>query len=146
MPAWQKMTGGDPNPIHAILLGFPIALFSSALVTDIAYLRTAEIQWTNFSAWLISGALLFGGLVLAWALISLLLDLKGPGKRRSLIYVGVLAVMWTLGLVNAFKHSQDAWSSVGVFGLVLSILCTLLALAAGVIAHSNYWTTREVAR
>lgn len=145
MPAWQKMTGGDPNPIHAILLGFPIALFSSALVTDIAYLRTAEIQWTNFSAWLISGALLFGGLVLAWALIGLVLDLRGPDRRRRLIYPGLLAVMWILGLVNAFKHSQDAWSSVEVFGLVLSILCTLLALAAGVIAYSGYGT-REVAR
>ena len=35
-----------------------------------------------------------------------------------------------LGLVNAFKHSQDAWSSVGAFGLTLSILSALLALAA----------------
>ncbi len=145
MPTGQTTAGGDPNPVHAILLGFPIALFSSALVTDIVYLRTAELQWTNFSAWLISGALLFGGLVLAWALIGLILNFKGPGKHRSLIYVGVLAVMWILGFVNALKHSQDGWSSVGVFGLVLSILCTLLALAAGVIAHSNFWT-REVAR
>lgn len=145
MPAGQTTSGGDPHPVHAILLGFPIALFSSALVTDIVYLRTAELQWTNFSAWLISGALWFGGLVLAWALISLVLNLRGSGKRRNLIYVGVLAVMWILGLVNALKHSQDGWSSVGGFGLTLSILCTLLALAAGVIAHSKYWM-REVAR
>lgn len=145
MPAGHTTAGGDPNPVHAILLSFPIALFSSALVTDIVYLRTAELQWTNFSAWLISGALLFGGLVLAWALISLLLDFKGPGRRRNLIYFGVLAAMWILGLVNILKHSQDGWSSVGGFGLGLSILCTLLALAAGIIAHSNFWT-REVAR
>ena len=145
MPTGQTTAGGDPNPVHAILLGFPIALFSSALVTDIVYLRTAELQWTNFSAWLISGALVFGGLVLAWALISLLLNLRGPGRQRSLIYVCVLAIMWILGFVNALKHSQDGWSSVGVFGLVLSILCTLLALAAGFIAHSSVWT-REVSR
>lgn len=145
MPAWKAMTGADPNPIHPILLGFPIALFSSALVTDIVYLRTAEVQWTNFSAWLISGALLFGGLVLAWALVALVLDLRGSGRLRRMIYAAVLAVMWILGLLNAFKHSQDGWSSVGVFGLVLSILCTLLALGAGVIAHSSLWT-REVAR
>lgn len=145
MPAGQMITGSGPNPVHAILLGFPIALFSSALVTDIVYLRTAELQWTNFSAWLISGALLFGGLVLAWALIGLVLDLRAPGQRRRLIYPGVLAVMWILGLVNAFKHSQDGWSSVGAFGLVLSILCTLLALAAGYIAHSSYGN-REITR
>jgi len=49
------------NPLHAILLCFPIALFTSALISDIAYLRTAEMQWSNFSAWLIVGALVFGG-------------------------------------------------------------------------------------
>ena len=145
MPAAQTTTGGDPNPVHAILLGFPITLFSSALVTDIVYLRTAEVQWTNFSSWLISGALLFGGPALAWALVALLLDLRGPCRNRNLIYAGVLAVMWIVGLVNAFKHSQDGWSSVGVFGLGLSILCTLLAFGAGGIAHSSFWT-REVAR
>lgn len=145
MAAGQTLTGGGPNPLHAILLSFPIALFSSALVTDIVYLRTAEIQWTNFSAWLISGALLFGGLVLVWALIGLVLDLRGPGRLRSLIYVGLLAIMFILGLINAFKHSQDAWSSVGTFGLVLSILCTVLALAAGVIAHSSLFV-RGIAR
>ena len=41
-----------------------------------------------------------------------------------------------LGLVNAFKHSQDAWSSVGAFGLILSLLCTLLVMIAGWIAYS----------
>ncbi|MFN3930157.1 MAG: DUF2231 domain-containing protein [Brevundimonas sp.] len=137
------MTTGAPHPLHAILLSFPIALFTSGLMSDITYLRTSEIQWTNFSSWLIAGALVFGGLVLAWALISLVLGWRGAERRPRLIYAGVLAGMWVLGLINAFKHSQDGWSSVGALGLILSILCTLLALAAGVIAFSN--REREVA-
>lgn len=142
----KRITGwGGPHPIHAILLGFPIALFTTALVTDVAYLRTAEIQWTNFSAWLIVGALVFGGLVLAWAVIALAPHLRAPNRRRRLLYPGLLAAMWVLGLVNAFKHSQDGWSSVGAFGLILSILCAVLALAAGVIAFSGY-ATRETDR
>lgn len=145
MPDWRLTTGSAPHPVHAILLAFPIALFSSAVVTDIAYLKTAELQWTNFSQWLISGALLFGGLVLAWALISLALGWRGAERTRRLVYAGVLAVMWILGLVNIFKHSQDGWSSVETFGLVLSILSALLALAAGVIAFSNLGE-REMAR
>lgn len=137
-------TGRAPHAGHAILLGFPIALFTSALVTDIAYLKTAELQWSNFSQWLISGGLLFGGLVLAWALVSLALGWRGADRMRRLVYAGVLAAMWVLGLVNIFKHSQDGWSSVQTFGLVLSILCALLALAAGVLAFSNVGE-REVA-
>lgn len=144
MPDWRLTTASAPHPVHAILLAFPIALFTSALVTDIAYLKTAELQWSNFSQWLISGALLFGGLVLAWALVSLALGWRGAERIRRLVYAGVLAVMWVLGLINIFKHSQDGWSSVETFGLVLSILCALLALAAGVLAFSNL-AEREVA-
>ena len=122
---------------HGVLLAFPIALFASALASDIAYLRTAQMQWTNFSAWLIAGALVFGAVVLAWSLVALVLALRSPARRRRLVYALALAAMWVLGLINAFKHSQDAWSSVGAFGLVLSILCTLLALAAGFLAYSG---------
>lgn len=136
---------GTPHPIHAILLGFPIALFTTATITDVAYLRTAEIQWTNFSAWLITGGLFFGGLVLAWALIALVLRLRSSFHLMSLLYPALLAVMWVLGLINIFKHSQDGWSSVGAFGLILSVLCALLALAAGFVAYSGL-AEREVAR
>ena len=131
--------------VHRILLAFPTALFPAALVTDIAYLRTAQMQWTNFSAWLIAGALVFCGAVLAWSLVELLLTLRVDRRRSRLVYPGLLAVVFVLGLLNAFKHSQDAWSSVGAFGLILSILSTLLVLAAAFIAYSGI-LNREVAR
>lgn len=132
-----------PHPLHAILLAFPIALFSSALITDIVYLRTAELQWTNFSSWLIAGALVFGGLAGVWALVDLVMAFRRGGRpARVLAYVVALALAWILGLVNAFKHSQDAWSSVGTLGLTLSILCTVLVLIAGWLAHST--SAREI--
>jgi len=131
--------------LGGLLLAFPIALFSAALATDIAYLRTAEIQWSNFSAWLIVGALVFGGLVLAWALIDLALAWRRDTRRMAVVFAVLVALMWVLGLINAFKHSQDAWSSVGAFGLILSILSTVLALAAGWIAYSRV-DVREIVR
>ncbi len=132
--------------VHRLLLSFPIALFTGALVTDITYLRTAEIQWTNFSAWLIVGALIFGGIAGAWAILDAVIA-RSTTRLPRLIYLGLLAAAWLLGLMNAFKHSQDAWSSVGAFGLILSILCTLLILAAGFMAFSDWTSTdREDAR
>jgi len=133
------------HTVHSLVLAFPIALFSAGLVADIAYLRTAEIQWTNFAAWLIVGALVFGGIAAAWALASLVIALRSPQRTRRLIYFGVLAAMWLLGLVNAFKHSQDGWSSVGALGIILSMLCTVLALVAGVMAYTPT-ISREIAR
>jgi uncharacterized membrane protein len=131
--------------VHRLLLAFPTALFTSALVTDIAYLRTAEIQWTNFSAWLISGALVFGGVVGVLAILGLVFASAEQRKAR-LIYLGLLAAAWILGLVNAFKHSQDGWSSVGGFGLLLSVLSTVLILAAAFIVYSGWTSEREIAR
>lgn len=140
-----RKAGVGPHPLHGLLLSFPVALFPAALVTDIAYLRTEQIQWTNFSAWLIAGAMVFTGLVLAWSVISLLLGLRGGDRLRRGIYFGLLAALFVIGLLNAFQHSRDGWSSVGTFGLVLSIISAILALAAGVIAHTNLFS-REVAR
>jgi uncharacterized membrane protein len=131
------------HPLHGLLLAFPVALFTVALVTDIAYLQTAEIQWTNFSSWLIAGALLAGGLVLVWSIILAIAARRRAHRQRSLIYVVLIAIMWVAGLVNAFKHSQDAWSSVGVTGLILSIISAVFALAASWVAHR---TVREIAR
>ena len=138
-------TGSGPDPLHGLLLSFPVALFPAALVTDIAYLRTEQIQWTNFSAWLIVGAMVFTGLVLAWAVVSLVIGLRGDDRLRRMVYAGVLAGLFVVGLINAFQHSRDGWSSVGTFGLLLSIISAILALAAGVIAHSSLFS-REVAR
>jgi uncharacterized membrane protein len=112
-------------------------LFTIALFSDITYLRTAEVQWTNFSSWLIVGALLFGGIALAWSLI---LAIRWRAAR---LYALLLALAWIAGLVNAFQHSRDAWSSVGTTGLILSILCAAFAIAASWLAHG---TTREIAR
>lgn len=130
--------GGFGRSLHGLLLAFPVALFSTAVATDLTYLNTAEMQWTNFSAWMISGGLVFGGLVLLLALIDLFR--KGGG---GLFYFLVVAVMWVVGLVNAFKHSQDAWSSVGSLGLLLSIVTAVLALIAGVMFYGRSLSREE---
>jgi hypothetical protein len=54
------------HPAHAILRAFPFSLFLAALVSDWAYWGTFQIQWANFSSWLIVGGLLGGGLALLW--------------------------------------------------------------------------------
>ena len=125
------------SPLHAILLAFPVALYPSALISDITYMRTAVIQWTNFSQWLIAGADLFAGLLLAWALISFFLGRGRYSRGRSGLYLGAVALMFVLGVINAFQHSKDGWASVGTTGVALSIACTVLALIAAVLVHSK---------
>ena len=145
MPHAQSAFERIVHSVHALFLSFPIALFSAALVTDIAYLNTAHIQWTNFSSWLIAGALVFGGAVVACALLELILSIRRAPRRPYLVYLVIVVLMWIVGLVNAFQHSRDAWSSVGTAGIAMSIVTTLLALVAGWMLFSRP-STRETGR
>lgn len=145
MPDPTRLAAPFLHPLHAILLAFPIALFAGALASDITYLNTAVIQWSNFSSWLIAGALLFGGFAIAWAIV-LLFTHRATGLRgRAIIFLAILIVMWVAGLINAFQHSRDGWSAVETTGLVLSIVSTVLALVAGWIGYSAV-RTREYVR
>lgn len=133
---YERAPGAAPvGAIQAILLAFPVALFPAALLSDIAYLNTAVIQWSNFSSWLLFGANVFTGIVTAWAIVAAIL---GRGRRaRSWVLPGLLLVLFVAGVFDSFQHSRDSWHSVGTLGLVLSILCTLLAFAAAFVAHSR---------
>lgn len=134
---FDREASGRPmlHPLHAILLAFPIALFTGALAADITYLRTAEIQWSNFSAWMITGALVFGGAVVLWSLFAVALP-RRTGRARAAAYLLLVAIMWLAGLINAFQHSKDGWSAVGATGLSLSIVSTAAALLAAWIGFS----------
>lgn len=124
------------HPLHAILLAFPLPLFLGALLSDMAYWRSFQIQWANFSSWLIAGGLLVGGFALLWALIDIFRS--GPARRgRAAIYFAVLLAMWVLGLVNALVHAKDAFAIMPE-ALYLSAVVTLLALVAAWMGYSGY--------
>ncbi len=123
-----------PSPLHALLLGGSVPLFIGGLLSDIAYYQTYHIQWANFAAWLIAGALLLSGLALLFALVNLIRAERKGG--RPAVYFLLLLLAWVLGLVNAFEHAKDAWA-VMPNGLILSVVVTVLSLAAAWIGLSN---------
>lgn len=123
VPAYRS----PPGPLHAILLGGTVPLFLGALLSDIAYYQSYQIQWSNFASWLIAGALLFCGLALLAALVHLV-RARRKGGQPLMVFLVLLAT-FVLGLVNAFQHAKDAWAVMPA-GLVLSIIVTILAVVA----------------
>lgn len=116
-----------PGRLHAILLAGMVPLFLGALLSDIAYYQTYQIQWSNFASWLIAGALLFCGLALLFSLINLVRATKKAGS--PLLSFLLLLASFVFGLVNAFEHAKDAWAAMPS-GLVLSIIVSVLACVA----------------
>jgi uncharacterized membrane protein len=123
-----------PGPLHAVLLAGSVPLFLGALLNDIAYYKTYQIQWSNFASWLIAGGLLFCGLALLFALVNLIRAERKAG--RPVVYFLLLLVTWVLGLINAFEHAKDAWAIMPQ-GLVLSVAVTVLACAAAWVGLTN---------
>lgn len=123
-----------PGPLHSILLGGSVPLFLGALLSDIAYSNTFQIQWANFAAWLIAGGLLFAGLALLFALANLIRAEHKGG--RPLVYFGLLLITWIIGLVNAFEHAKDAYAVMPA-GLWLSVIIAVLAVVTAWLGLSN---------
>ncbi|GAB2779340.1 membrane protein [Halomonas shantousis] len=122
------------NPLHSVLLAGTFPLFLGAALCDYAYASTYEIEWSIFASWLIAGGLVFNGLALLCALITLF---RAAGHRRpALVYFAVLLVTWILGFVNALVHARDAWAAMPT-GFVLSIVITVLAGAAAWLGFSR---------
>lgn len=116
-----------PGPLQAILLAGTVPLFLGALLSDIAYFKTFQIQWSNFASWLIAGGLVFCGLALLFALVNLIRAEHKAG--RPLVYFLLLLGTWVLGLINAFEHAKDAWA-VMPSGLILSVIVTVLSVVS----------------
>ena len=124
------------HPLHAILLSFSFPLFVGALVSDLAYSMSFQVQWVNFSSWLITGGLFIGAFAVLWALVNLFRS-SMASKRRPIIYFVSLLAMWVLGLFNALVHAKDAWATMPE-SLYLSAVTAVLALVASWIGYFGF--------
>jgi uncharacterized membrane protein len=114
------------HPIHPMLVSVPITCFVGTLITDIVYWRTANMQWANFSAWLLT----IGLLVSVLAALAGVIDFIGDRRIRRLgaawIHGVGNALAVTLSAVNFFVHGRDAYTSVVPTGLTLSAIVVLI--------------------
>ena len=119
------------HPIHAILLAAVLPLLFGTLLCDIAYWKTAQIQWNNFASWLLAGALVVGAIALVAALVAWI---RAEGARgRHLLYFLLLLAVWVLAFVDVLVHARDAWATMPD-ALVLSVIVAALACVAKWIA------------
>ena len=119
-------------PLHAMAVSFPIVCFTGALLSDIAYLQSGgQMQWANFSQWLLAFGEFTGGLAALFGLIDFLGNPKQQRPRSGWFHLCGSATVLTLGLFNNLVHARDGWTGVIPTGLTLSALTvTVLAVTA----------------
>lgn len=122
------------HPVHGVLLAGAVPLYLGAVLADWAYASSYQVQWTNFSSWLIAGGLVFTGFALLWAVVEALR--KDVRRRRRWLLAGLIAATFLFAFVNALVHAKDAWAAMPA-ALILSVIVFLLALAATWIGFSR---------
>ena len=130
------------HPIHPKLVPFPIVCFTGALITDIVYARTADIMWSNFSAWLLAAGLIMGVLAAIAGLIDFIGSRSLRAQRPAWPHMVGNAVVLLLALLDNLVHTRDAWTSVVPTGLILSALIVALMLVTGWLGSSLVYRHR----
>jgi uncharacterized membrane protein len=105
--------------------------FIGALVTDFVYWRTAVMQWTNFSAWLLAAGLVVGVLAIVAAIADLLRKRLPDYRKPGWPYLAAIVVAMVLAIFNSLIHTHDAWTSVVPTGLALSAASVVVLIVAG---------------
>lgn len=119
------------HPIHAMLVSFPIVCFTLALLTDIAYWQTANLMWTEFSAWLLLAGITFGVIAAVVGAIDFFASRGIRAREPAWPHAIGNAVALALAFINNLVHAADGWTSVVPWGLTLSALTVLVLLVTG---------------
>jgi uncharacterized membrane protein len=124
------------RPFYPLLVAFAVSCFLGTLTTDIAYWRTADMMWADFSDWLVTAGVLVGCATILVTLIEVFGLRSGRLRRPTWPYAIGNIVTLILATLNMLVHTRDAWTSVVPWGVVLSAAVVVVALVTG-------WVTRE---
>ena len=143
VPTPMRLLGPRAHPLYAAVLPIPIICFVGVLITDLAYIASADMMWLDFSSWLLLAGLIGGGVAGALLIVELI---RAHDRRRLLPHFLLLLAAWVVEVFNSFIHARDGWTAVVPTGLTLTIAAALLALLAGWFWQSAYHRTAEIVR
>ena len=133
----EPTTQRSGHPVLRILTSFPIACFTSALVTDVAYVQTTNVMWVDFSAWLLAAGMAGGVVAAIVGVVSLIAGHRGRTQRSGWTSILGSLLVLIIAFFNNLVHTRDAWTSVMPTGLALSVITVLTMLATVWLASST---------
>ncbi|AFL53678.1 putative membrane protein [Sinorhizobium fredii] len=119
--------------IHSLFAAFPIACFTLALVTDIAFWQTAHVMWQNFSAWLLFAGVALGAIAALAGAVEFVVRRDTRAPREVLPHAICYLVILVIAFVNNLVHAADGWTAVVPYGLILSAVTVFVIVVAAVL-------------
>jgi len=119
------------HPLHPVLVPFPIAFLTGALLTDVVYWLTNNTFWAEMSYWLIVGGLVMSLVAAALGLIDFLTIDRVRSHTAGWIHAGTNVAVILLALVNWWIRRGAADTAVLPAGLLLSVITAVLLGVSG---------------
>lgn len=119
------------HPLHPMLVPFPIAFFTAALLADVAFLLGAGAFWAEASFWLLAAGLVGAAL----AAVTGLTDFLGDRRVRALAdarqHMAGNVILVVIEAVNICFRLDDPVGALPSPGLFLSAAAVLLMAFTG---------------
>lgn len=119
------------HPLHPIVVTFPIALFVSALATDIIFQSTKDPAWANGSYWLIVGGLVTAVVAATGGVIDYLGDKRIQRLNTATLHAGANVIVVLLEGSSLYYRHKHGPAGVVPLGLIMSLISTLLLVFSG---------------
>ena len=128
------------HPIHPMLVGFPVAFYTGALVAFIAYAANMNVFWfrvgfvANWAGVVMAAVAALPGFI-DWAIG---IPRTSPAKRTGLIHMTLNVTVLVLFIINGVV-AMDYWDEAlppGGTGVPLSVVGVLLTVVSGFLGWS----------
>lgn len=117
------------QPIHSMLVQFPIVCFTLTLFTDLVYWRAENLMWHNFSSWLLFAGLIFGVLAAIAGILDFFRSSVRANRPAWPHAIGSL-IVFALALLNSLVHAGDGWTAIVPWGLALSAATVIVMIVS----------------
>jgi uncharacterized membrane protein len=122
VPAPGQCQTGASLYVSSILYSVPLVCFTGAVFADISYVKNPDIQWSNFSSWLLAFGIIFLILAIVVSIIRFSFSFGRKTKQSGWPYALFILAATVSGLFDNFVHGHDGWTSVWPMGLMLSAM------------------------
>lgn len=119
------------HPLHPMIIPFPIAFLSGALVTDVVWWARATEFWAQMSFWLIAAGVVTGVLAAILGLVDFLTIERVRAHAAGWIHLGGNALALILAAINLWLRWDDMTTAVMPWGIVLSVVIVILLTIGG---------------
>ena len=131
------------STVFALFDPIPFGCVVAALVFDVIYLRSANIQWDKGAAWLITIGLFFAIVPRLINLVQVWITSRNTASSTDLLefWLNLFAII--AAIFNAFVHTRDAYAVVPA-GVWLSIATVALISVAHIVMATRVFASPGV--